>query len=142
MDLQRRTLVASKFVRIVRWALMNLGALAVEWFYELLGAEGECGVERKRMLTEFRYQVQDKPSGTIGEVRLREGIGWAWKKVLVVEIEVDTRSGGLWQLEEAVKAIQEVVKDSKGLGGLRAFVVSQFTYSYTHGTNDTAAANF
>jgi len=75
MDLQRRTLMASTFFRIVPWAPMNLGALAVEWFYELLGAEGECGAERKRMLKEFRDQVQDKPSGTIGEVRFWESIG-------------------------------------------------------------------
>jgi len=51
----------------------------------------------------------------------RESIGWAWKKRLVVEIEVDTRSGGLWQLKEAVKAIQEVVKDSKGSWGSWGF---------------------
>ena len=127
---------------IVPWAPMNLGTLAMERFYELLGVEGELGVERKRMLKGFRYKVQDKPSGTIGEVRFRESMGWAWKKGLVVEIGVDTRSGGLWQLEEAAKAVQEVVKDSKGVGGLGAFVVSQFTYSYTHSNNDTAAANF
>ena len=113
---------------IVPWAPMNLGVLAMERFYELLGVEAEGGVERKRMLKGFRYQVQDKPSGTIGEVRFRESMGWVWKKGLVVEIRVDTRSGGLWQLEEVVKAVQEVVKDSKGVGGLGAFVVSQFTY--------------
>jgi len=57
----------------------------------------------------------------------------------VVEIGVDTRSGGLWQLEEAVKAVQQVVKDSKRVGGVGAFVVSQFTYEYTHGNSNTAA---
>ncbi|PUU77292.1 hypothetical protein B9Z19DRAFT_987346 [Tuber borchii] len=109
---------------IVPWVPMNLGASAVERFYELLGVEGEGGVERKRMLKGFRYLVQDKPSGTIGEVKFRESMGWVWKKGLVVEIGVDTRSGGLWQLEEAVKAIQEVVKDSEHAGGVGAFVVN------------------
>ena len=124
---------------IVPWAPMNLGALAVERFYELLGVEGEGGVERKKMLKGFRYQVQDKPSGTIGEVRFRESMEWVWKKGLVVEIGVDTRSRGLWQLEEVVKAVQHVVKDSKRVGGVGAFVVSQFTYSYTPGNNNMAA---
>jgi len=124
---------------IVPWAPMNLGALAVKMFYELLGVEGDGGAERKMLLKGFRYLVQDKPSGTIGEVRFRESMGWVWKKGLVVEIGIDTRSGGLWQLEEAVKAIQEVVKDSERVGGVGAFVVSQFTYSYTHGNNNTAA---
>ena len=124
---------------IVPWAPMNLGALAVERFYELLGVEGEGGVDRKRMLKGFRYQVQDKPSGTIGEVRFRESMEWVWKKGLVVEIGVNTRNGGLWQLEEAVKAVQHVVKDSKRAGGVGAFVISQFTYSYTPGNNNMAA---
>ena len=44
------------------------------------------------------------------------------KKGLVVETGVDTRSGGLWQLEEAFKAVQEVIKDSEGVGGVGAFV--------------------
>ena len=126
---------------ILPWAPMNVGASAVERFYELLGVEGEGGVERKRMLKGFRYLVQDKPSGTIGEVKFRESMGWVWKRGLVVEIGVDTRSGGLWQLEEAVKAIQEVVKDSERVGGVGAFVVSRFTYSCAH-SNNTMAANF
>ncbi|PUU79517.1 hypothetical protein B9Z19DRAFT_979412 [Tuber borchii] len=109
---------------IVPWAPMNLGALAMERFYELLGVEGEAGVERKRMLKGFRYQVQDKHLETVGEVRFRESMGWAWKKGLVVEIGVDTRSGGLWQLGEAVKAVQEVVKDSEHVGGVGAFVIN------------------
>ena len=124
---------------IVLWAPMNLGALAVERFYELLGVEEDGGAERKMLLKGFRYLVQDKPSGTIGEVRFWESMGWVWKKGLVVEIGVDTRSGGLWQLEEAVKAIQEVVKDSESVRGVGAFVFSQFTYSYTQGNNNTAA---
>ena len=124
---------------IVPWAPMNLGASAVERFYELLGVEGDGGAEKKRMLKGFRYLVQDKPSGTICEVKFRESMEWVWKKGLVVEIGVDTRSGGLWQLEEAVKAIQEVVTDSECVGGVGAFVVSQFTYSYTHDINHTAA---
>ena len=124
---------------IVPWAPMNLGASAVERFYELLGVEGEGGTEKKGMLKGFRYLVQDKPSGTIGEVKFLESMGWVWKRGFVVEIGVDTRSGGLWQLEEAVKAIQEVVKGSEGAEGVGAFVVSQFTYSYTHDNNSTDA---
>ena len=53
-------------------------------------------------------------------------------------IGVDTRSGGLWQLEEVIKAIQEVVKDSEGVGGVGAFVVSQFASSFPH----TAKSNY
>ncbi|CAZ80997.1 unnamed protein product [Tuber melanosporum] len=109
---------------IVPWAPMNLGVLAVERFYELLDVGGEENAEKKGMLKGFRYLVQDKPSGTIGEVKFRESMGWVWKKGLVVEIGVDTRSGGLWQLEEAVKAIQEVVKDSEDVEGVGAFVVN------------------
>ena len=64
---------------IVPWAPMNVGASAVGGFYELLGVEGEGGVERKRMLKGFRYLVQDKPSGTIGEVKFRESVVWVWE---------------------------------------------------------------
>ncbi|CUS09396.1 unnamed protein product [Tuber aestivum] len=109
---------------IVPWAPMNLGALAVERFYGLLDAEGEVNAERRGALKGFRYLVQDKPSGTIGDVKFRESMGWVWKKGLVVEIGVDTRSGGLWQLEEAVKAIQEVVKGSERVRDVGAFVIN------------------
>ncbi|PUU79834.1 hypothetical protein B9Z19DRAFT_1174655 [Tuber borchii] len=125
---------------IVPWASMNLGASAVERFYELLGIEGDGSAERKRMMKGFRYIVQDEPSGAIGGVKFPEGMGWMWKKGLVVEIGLDSRSGGLWQLEEAVKAIQEVVKGSEHVGGVGAFVVSHFTYSCTHDNNNMAAS--
>ncbi|RPB05107.1 hypothetical protein L873DRAFT_944999 [Choiromyces venosus 120613-1] len=109
---------------IVPWAPMNLGALAVERFYGLLGVEGEGSAGRKGMLKGFRYLVQDKPSGTIGDAKFRESMKWVWKRGLAVEIAVDIRSGGLWQLEEAVEAIQEVVKGSEGDEGVGTFVVN------------------
>ena len=95
------------------------------------------GVVEERLKV-FRYLVQEKPSGTFGEVKFWESMRWVLERELVFSIGVDTRSGRLWQLEEAIKAIQEVVKDSEGVGGVGAFVVSQFASSFPH----TAKSNY
>ncbi|KAH0604893.1 uncharacterized protein H6S33_006561 [Morchella sextelata] len=95
---------------IVPWAPMNLGVQALERFWSLLELEGESNKRRKEMLKGFRYLVQDKPKGTILKKEFVDSMEWVWRKGLAVEIGVDVRSGGIWQLEEAVLAIESIVK--------------------------------
>lgn len=78
------------------------------------------------MLKGFRYLVQDKPQGAILKKEFVEAMEWTWKKGLVVEIGVDVRSGGIWQLQEAVEAIESIVKQDvpENVG---AFVISKFS---------------
>lgn len=99
---------------------MDLGVAAMERYWELLELDGG----RRAMLKGFRYLVQDKPRGTILTRNFIAAMEWVWRKGLVVEVGVDVRSGGVWQLEEAVAAIEQIVLGEDTVSGTGAFVIS------------------
>lgn len=100
---------------------MDLGVAAMERYWELLELDGG---RRRAMLKGFRYLVQDKPRGTILTRNFIAAMEWVWRKGLVVEVGVDVRSGGVWQLEEAVAAIEQIVLGEDTVSGTGAFVIS------------------
>lgn len=107
---------------ILPWAPMNLGPAAVERFWGLLDLE-QRGVEG--LLKGFRYLLQDKPQGTILRREFMESMDWLWQNGFVFEVGVDVRSGGLWQMEEALEAIGKVSRGPGKNGS--AFVISTST---------------
>lgn len=88
-------------------------------------ARGESKKRRKEMLKGFRYLIQDKPKGTILKKEFVDSMEWVWRKGLAVEIGVDVRSGGIWQLEEAVLAIESIVKKDVP-DNVGSFVISMY----------------
>lgn len=123
----------SKLVRgIVPWAPMNLGVPAMERYWALLALDGEADNGRRKVLKGFRYLVQDKPRGTITEPEFVAAMEWVWRKGLVVEIGIDVRSGGVEQLEEAVRAIRQIVLKNDIPIETGAFVISMLSTLYSH----------
>lgn len=119
----------SELVRgVVPWAPMNLGTLAMERYLPLLLGNDEHTDGRRKLLKGFRYLVQDKPSGTINTPDFIAAMEWAWRRGLVVEVGVDIRSGGIWQLEEAVEAIERIVTKEDIPSETGAFVISMFPH--------------
>ncbi|OJJ42937.1 hypothetical protein ASPZODRAFT_1242070 [Penicilliopsis zonata CBS 506.65] len=55
-----------------------------------------------------RFLVQDKPAGTMLQNDFQEGIRWLGRQGLTFDLGVDARSGGLWQLREAVQMMEGV----------------------------------
>ena len=101
---------------IVPWAPVHLGPVMLDKYLELLNAIGGVVLEpvtgmvnrQKSMLKGFRYLIQDKPRGTMLKEEFIKGLRWIGKKGLIFEVGVDTRSTGLWQLEECVALLQKL----------------------------------
>ena len=101
---------------IVPWAPVHLGPIMLDKYLELLNAIGGVVLEpatrmvnrKKSMLKGFRYLLQDKPRGTMLKEEFIKGLRWISKKGLIFEVGVDTRSTGLWQLEEFVVLLQKL----------------------------------
>jgi len=77
------------------------GADTVEEVHQRTGGDWRGWIESHtasvadtEMLKVFRYLVLEKTSGTFGEVKFRESMGWVWERELVFGFGVDTRSGG------------------------------------------------
>ncbi|KAL8646147.1 MAG: hypothetical protein Q9226_006995 [Calogaya cf. arnoldii] len=54
----------------------------------------------------FRYLVQDKPPGTMLSGNFIDSLRWMGQSGFAFDLGVDTRSGGIWQLKEAIKTIE------------------------------------
>lgn len=101
---------------IVPWAPVHLGAAMLDRYLGLLNVVGGIVLEpatgrvnkKKSMLKGFRQLLQDKPRGTMLAEEFIEGLKWIGKKGLVFEVGVDTRSTGLWQLEELVVLLEKL----------------------------------
>ncbi|GAD96959.1 amidohydrolase family protein [Paecilomyces variotii No. 5] len=69
-----------------------------------------------------RYMGLVKERTEIDEVwrkdRFIQGLKWLWKKGLTFDLGVDARSGGLWQLREAVEMMRKVYEDASDDEGL------------------------
>lgn len=58
----------------------------------------------------FRYLVQDKPAGTMLSDGFIDSLRWMGRNGYAFDLGVDARSGGLWQLTEAVEMIERAHK--------------------------------
>lgn len=92
---------------IVPWAPVPAGAQALE-DYVARARERIPEDEVWRKVKGVRYLVQDKPAGTMLGGSFVEGVKWLGKQGMIFDLGVDARSGGLWQLEEAVQLLQRV----------------------------------
>ncbi|KAJ9252976.1 hypothetical protein DTO207G8_4496 [Paecilomyces variotii] len=95
---------------IVPWAPVPAGAETLERYMKLLEERTGKDVFRRKVRG-VRYLVQDKPSGTMLREGFVEGLKWLGMKGLVFDLGVDARSGGLWQLREAVEMMKRVYAD-------------------------------
>ncbi|KAG9246765.1 hypothetical protein BJ878DRAFT_478004 [Calycina marina] len=88
---------------IVPWAPLPSGEVVLEKYVAEVEkrAGGAWGKVRG-----FRYLVQDKSRGTMLGEGFVEGLRWMGRKGFVFDLGVDQRSGGRWQLEEAVEMIE------------------------------------
>ncbi|KAI4269491.1 MAG: hypothetical protein LQ337_007246 [Flavoplaca oasis] len=55
----------------------------------------------------FRYLVQDKPRGTMLDGNFIASLRWMGQSGFAFDLGIDTRSGGIWQLEEAAAMIEK-----------------------------------
>ncbi|RPB22759.1 hypothetical protein L211DRAFT_788483 [Terfezia boudieri ATCC MYA-4762] len=101
---------------IVPWAPVHLGPAMLDRYLELLNVIGGVTLEahtgkvkqRKSMLKGFRQLLQNKPRGTMLTDEFVEGLKWIGKKGLIFEVGLDTRSTGLWQLEEFIALLERL----------------------------------
>ncbi|TAQ84707.1 hypothetical protein B7494_g6966 [Chlorociboria aeruginascens] len=89
---------------IVPWAPVPSGAQAMERYVKEVRKHAEDSFEKIRG---FRYLVQDKPKGVMVQDGFIEGLKWMGRNGFVFDLGVDLRSGGKWQLEEAVAMIEK-----------------------------------
>jgi L-rhamnono-1,4-lactonase len=106
---------------IVPWAPLPAGAEAMEQYMKL--ARERCaGDEVWEMIKGVRYLVQDKPAGVMTAPAFVESLRWLGRQGLAFDLGVDARSGGLGQLEEAVKMLQLVHGGEGGSSGLNVVI--------------------
>jgi len=99
-----------KLLGMVSFAPLPLGKEGMEVWASVLPEGAE------EIVKGVRYLVQDKPSGTINAKRFVQGIRWVLERDWVFDLGVDLRSGGVWQLNEAVEALSAVIEGSAGTG--------------------------
>ena len=117
---------------IVPWAPVHLGPAMLDRYLELLNVIGGVTLEahtgrvkqRKSMLKGFRQLLQDKLRGVMLTDEFVEGLRWIGKKGLIFEVGVDTRSTGLWQLEELVELLEKLGDEAP------TFVISEYSLCY------------
>lgn len=100
---------------IMPWAPVPGGPAALETYLSrvkerIASSPGSSDVLSK--IKGFRYLAQDKPAGTMLEDDFVQGLKWLGRNGYVFDLGVDARSGGLWQLEEAVDMMRRVCVDS------------------------------
>lgn len=87
---------------IVPWAPLPSGSEAMSRY--IRKAKERAG-STWQLVKGFRYLVQDKPSGTMLTSRFVDSLRWMGRNHYAFDLGVDARSGGLWQLREAVEMI-------------------------------------
>lgn len=87
---------------IVPWAPLPSGAEAMSRY--IRRAADRAG-STWQFVKGFRYLVQDKPSGTMLSTGFIDSLGWMGHHGYAFDLGVDARSGGIWQLREAVEMI-------------------------------------
>ena len=66
-----------------------------------------------RKVRGVRYLVQDKPAGVMLQPNFVDGLRWLGRQGLTFDLGVDARQGGLHQLQEAVKMMDEVYRGAE-----------------------------
>ncbi|KAI5813047.1 hypothetical protein BZA77DRAFT_129354 [Pyronema omphalodes] len=123
MALEIFTSSNSKLLGMVPFAPLPLGSAGMQSWWDLALKLGDSPAKVEKMIRGVRYLVQDKPRGTLSCPGFVEGITWTLGKGMVFELGVDTRSTGLWQLEEAVQVMRDVLDGGKENGEQKGWVV-------------------
>ena len=93
---------ASMCLGIVLWAPLPSGADSMRTYVEKAKSRA---VGMWHLVKGFRYLVQDKPKGTMLGNGFIDALRWMGRHRFTFDLGVDARSGGLWQLTEAVEMI-------------------------------------
>ena len=89
---------------IIPWAPIPLGSEHLCKYVEQVKARaGSSG----KLIKGFRYLVQDKREGTMTQPGFIDSLRWLGEHGYTFDLGVDQRSGGDWQLSEAVDMIRE-----------------------------------
>jgi L-rhamnono-1,4-lactonase len=113
----------SKLLGMVPFAPLPLGSAGMQSWWDLALKLGDSPTTVEKMVRGVRYLVQDKPRGTLSCPGFVEGVKWTLGKGMVFELGVDTRSTGLWQLEETVEVMGDVMSEGQENGEGRGWVV-------------------
>lgn len=93
---------------VVLWAPVPSGADAMQRYTTMV--KGRAG-DTWPLVKGFRYLVQDKPPGTMLADGFVQSLRWMGQNGFAFDLGVDARSGGLWQLREAVQMIEKAHED-------------------------------
>ena len=95
----------SKFcLAIVPWAPIASGVEALEdYVRKVMEIAGEDAASK---VVGWRYLLQDKPEGAMLTTSFVDGLRWLGRRGYSFEVGIDVRSGGMWQLEEAVEMVR------------------------------------
>ncbi|KAL9621387.1 MAG: hypothetical protein Q9160_004147 [Pyrenula sp. 1 TL-2023] len=96
---------------IVAWAPVPSGTEGLEAYMERL--RRACGPATLKKLKGVRYLLQDKDVEIMRNAKTIEGLQWLGKKCLTFDLGVDARSGGMHQLQEAVKMLRRVYQEGE-----------------------------
>ena len=88
---------------IIPWAPIPPGSELLCRYVEQAKARAGPG---SKIIKGFRYLVQDKPRGTMTQPDFIESLRWLGEHDYTFDLGVDQRSGGNWQLEEALEMIR------------------------------------
>lgn len=96
---------------IVPWAPIPSGPLVLQKYWNT--ARSLSNGKGTPLIRGFRYLVQDKPKGTMLQHEFIDSLVWMGKQGLVFDLGIDQRSGGIWQLDEAIAMIEQVEKKAE-----------------------------
>lgn len=88
---------------VVLWAPLPSGADALQRYMNRV--QDRAG-NMLPLVKGFRYLVQDKPPGTMLTGTFIESLRWMGRSGFAFDLGVDARSGGIWQLKEAIEMIE------------------------------------
>lgn len=89
---------------IVPWAPLPSGSEVMSTYVQKAADQLDS---TWRLVKGFRYLVQDKPAGTMLTDPFIDSLKWLGRNGYAFDLGVDARSGGLWQLREAVEMIRK-----------------------------------
>ncbi|ANB12070.1 hypothetical protein AWJ20_305 [Sugiyamaella lignohabitans] len=90
---------------VIPWAPVPSGRKVLEKYISELK---KAGAQSSTSVKGFRYLVQDKPNGVMLEEGFIEGVNYLGEEGYIFELGIDIRSGGLWQLEEAISLVKKI----------------------------------
>ena len=111
---------------IIPWAPIPAGKEAMERYMRKVR---ERAGEAAGKVVGVRYLVQSEPPGTMLRDRFIEGLRWLGREGLSFDLGVDYRSGGPWQLKEAVEMIRRVNEEVEEKERV-VFVISELLKSH------------